>query len=568
MWPDYEFNISEATKALHTCQRASGTKREAAQEILTFGEVIMGSLRPRNLIEYLQIIWRRRLLFFFMALVMLISTFFVIKEIPTLYESRALIVVYGNKYDDQTNGAQMAAVTEQVTSRSNLEALIQRYELYPIKSQSELEGAVEGMRKAVKLDTKNRGDRPGFPESFTLSYRHRDPAVAKQVVTDLLAIFDRANEVAARQAADESLAVNAEIAKIEDQLSSVGRQRAAASARAGAAGRYAGEINRIRAERSTVSQSVESLTDRQYALQLQIAEQKRMIAQQQEIVRSAPPAETRTSGAYGALVRRKAELEAKLQDYISEYTDTHPRVIQTREQIAEINRRIAETGPGDQSRAVMTTPESQELRSLQRELTRLETELEVVRRESDRKRNSLATLPNVGSSPVPAPVPSDGGGISMYSGTQVEYEGLRTRYDALLKRQDSLHKSLSPTAGLGPALFQVVDPPNLPQMPAAPNRMILYLFGLGLALVAGLVAVAVAEFPRLYLIQSESDVHYFLDVPVVALIPETVSAGAHVPVDRGAIRRKFGLLALGVALVPVLIFLLNFLGLFQMMAKK
>lgn len=531
-----------------------------------FKEVIMGSLRPRNLIEYIQIIWRRRLLFFFMAVVMLISTFFVIKGIPTLFESRALIVVYGNKYDDQTNGAQMAAVTEQVTSRSNLESLIQRHNLYDLKSQSELEGAVDGMRKAVKLDTKNRGDRPGFPESFMLSYRHRDPATAKQVVTDLLSIFDRANEAAAKQAADESIAVNAEIAKIEDQLSSVGRQRASASARSSAAGRVQGELNRIRAERSTVNQSVESLTDRQYALQLQITEQKRMIAQQQEIVRSAPPAETRSNGSYGALVRRKTELEGKLQDYLSQYTETHPRVVQTREQLAEINRRIAETGSGDQTRAVMTTPESQELRSLQRELTRLETELEVTRREIDRKRNSLSTLPNVGSAPVA--VGSGDGGGGMYSGTQVEYEGLRTRYEALLKRQDSLHKSLSPTAGLGPALFQVVDQPNLPQMPAAPNRLMLHLFALGLALVAGIVGVAIAEFPRLYLIQNESDIQYFLDVPVVALIPETVTPGARARVNSSVIGRKAAMLALGVALVPALIFLLNFLGIFQMIAKK
>jgi predicted nucleic acid-binding Zn-ribbon protein len=501
-----------------------------------------------------------------MAAVMLISSFFVIKGIPTLFESRALIVVYGNKYDDQTNGAQMAAVTEQVTSRSNLEALILKYNLYNLKSDAELEGAVDGMRKAVKLDTKNRGDRPGFPESFTLSYRHRDPATAKQVVTDLLSIFDRANDAAARQAADESIAVNAEIAKIEDQLSSVGRQRASASARAGAAGRYQGEINRIRAERSTVNQSVETLTDRQYALQLQIAEQKRVIAQQQEIVRSAPPAETRSNGSYGALVRRKAELEGKLADYQAQYTETHPRVVQTREQLAEINRRIAESGPGDQTRAVMTTPESQELRSLQRELTRLETELEVVRREIDRKRNSLSQLPNVGSAPVTV-APSEGS-ASMYSGTQFEYEGLRTRYEALLKRQDSLHKSLSPTAGLGPALFQVVDQPNLPQMPAAPNRPILFLVALGLALVAGLVAVAIAEFPRLYLIQSESDVQYFLDVPVVALIPETVTPGARPPVNRSLVGRRATVFALGLALIPVLFFLLNFLGIFQMMAKK
>ena len=189
---------------------------------------------------------------------------------------------------------------------------------------------------------------------------------------------------------------------------------------------------------------------------------------------------------------------------------------------------------------------------MQRELTRLETELEVVRREIDRKRNSLSQLPNVGSAPV-AVAPGEGV-VSMYSGTQVEYEGLRTRYEALLKRQDSLHKSLSPTAGLGPALFQVVDQPNLPQMPAAPNRPILYLLALGLALVAGLVAVAVAEFPSLYLIQNESDVQYFLDVPVVALIPETVTPGARPPVNRSLIGRRAAVFALGVALIPVLFF--------------
>src|SRR6185295_281320 len=118
---------------------------------------------------------------------------------------------------------------------------------------------IDGMRKQVKLETKYRADVTGFPESFAISYRHDDPATAKQVVADVVSLFDKANEVMAKHAVDEANALKAEIADIEAQLSQVGRSRRSSAARSSAVSRSMGNLERMRAERSAIASSVETL---------------------------------------------------------------------------------------------------------------------------------------------------------------------------------------------------------------------------------------------------------------------------------------------------------------------
>src|ERR1044071_9210359 len=178
----------------------------------------MGNFRPRGLTECLQILWWRKSLIAFVAIVVLLAASAVIISIPKFYESRALIVVSGAIYDRQANGAQVAAVTEQITSRSNLETLIRRYNLYaPV---TKIEPTVQQFEKEIKFETKYRSDSAGFPESFTVSYRHPDPAIAQHVVNDLVAIFDQANKTLEAQAADEARKIKEEIASIESRLGS------------------------------------------------------------------------------------------------------------------------------------------------------------------------------------------------------------------------------------------------------------------------------------------------------------------------------------------------------------
>ncbi|MGA9772451.1 MAG: Wzz/FepE/Etk N-terminal domain-containing protein [Blastocatellia bacterium] len=531
---------------------------------------MMGSFRPRNLTDVIQILRRRINLILFTTAVVMLAAFIIIISIPHTYESRARIVVSGQIYDRQANGAQIAAVTEQITSRANVENLINRYGLYaPVTN---MDRAVQNLQAEIKLDAKLRSDANGFPESFTLSYRHADPAIAQKVVTDMLAIFNQANATLEKQAAEEARAIRAEIEDLEGRLTQTNHQRAASAARASAASRVASNIDRVRSERTAIASSVETLRDREYALQQQIASQKQQIVQQQEIVRSAPPADDgRSSSSYNALIKRKAELEGQIKDYLANYTDKYPKLILAREQLAEVNQRISEaSASGEGKRASAASPEAAQLRTLQHELSRMETELEIVQREMSRKMQAASSLPGGGSSsPVYVPSsPSSSPGTGSSGIAEYGVEGLKERYTALLKREDALKDFQPSISGPGTPFFQTVDQPNLPQSPAAPNRSKLMMFALALALGAGLVAAIIVELPRMTRIHDERDINYFLGVPVVAMIPETLTIAERGQSQNSLFKRRLVYLLMGAAAVPVLVLVLNSIRIFQILGNK
>src|SRR5262245_8488473 len=89
-------------------------------------------IRPRKLSDYLEICWRRKLTLFLMMLVMLIATFIIVRRIPLLYESRAMIIVTTLTLPEGLSEApSFAAVMQQLTSRGNLATLVRRHKLYP-----------------------------------------------------------------------------------------------------------------------------------------------------------------------------------------------------------------------------------------------------------------------------------------------------------------------------------------------------------------------------------------------------------------------------------------------------
>lgn len=503
-------------------------------------------------------------------MIVLLAATAVVIGIPKVYESRALVVVSGATYDRQAaNGAQVAAVTEQITSRSNLEALIGRYNLYaPVTN---LDQTIQQFQKEIKFETKFRSDSQGFPESFTIAFRHQDPMVAQHVVTDLVGHFDQANRSLEKQTAEEAQRVKAEIADVESRLGRAGAQRVASAARSSAASRAASAFERQRAERSVIASSLETLKDREFALDAQIADQKRLIAQQHEIVRTSPPPadDVRATNSYGALLRRKAELEGQIQDYSSKFTERYPKLVQAREQLAEINQRIAQAGAGgEQARATAASPAALELRNLQRELSRMETDLEIVKREISRKQQAASSIHSSGIvpsyTPAPvAPIADPGPSYGDYGS-----EGLRERYTALLRREDALREFQPSTTGPATPFFQMVDQPNLPDSPAAPIRSRLMLVAAGLALLIGVIAAAAVEIKRLARIFDERDVNYFLGVQVVALIPETLTAAERGHAERDVFKRRLIFLAAGAAAVPILTLLINATKIFHILGSK
>jgi uncharacterized protein involved in exopolysaccharide biosynthesis len=531
----------------------------------------MEILRPRGLLEYLRILWRKKLLIFLVAAPMIIATSQIIRRIPNVYESHALIVISNQGNNDRLpSSPSLSALTQQMTSQGNLTAIVRRYNLYnQIPGRvPDPSGAVDRLRRSVKIDINMRNYYPDAPESLKISYRYTDPAIAQRVVSDLVSTFEQANVTMRQQVAAELERFREKIAETETQLQELAPQRDLALLRSESARRLDNASSTIRAQRLATTNSIDSLGDKAFMLEQQINEQKRQIAEQEKLISSAAPASgLATNSAYGVLLARRAEVEGQIEDLATVATEKNPKLVQTKTQLAAINREIArlETAGGANSGAAANSasPEARELRAMRRELQRLETELEVTRRDLSRKTQSLNDLPNE--------PPNDGLAEIVPSGrlsdTKVEYDRLMGRYYGLISKQDSL-LMLSGDDGQKIAMFQVIDAPLARPTPVGPNRMSLNLLGLGIAVALGLLAVAAWEIPRLFLIRGDRDVEYYLGTPVLSTVPETLT-----PFERrrrlllGGLRWVGLALILG-AMVPVLVIALDRTQIFQILANR
>src|SRR5215510_11557808 len=125
----------------------------------------MAILRPRGLLEYLGILWRKKPPTLPVAASVSIATFLIIKRIPNVYESHALIVItnQGNGNNDPSlSPPPLSALTQRMTSQGNLTEIVNRYDLYhQTPGVTPNPGAtVERLRKAIKIDIKMRNYYP------------------------------------------------------------------------------------------------------------------------------------------------------------------------------------------------------------------------------------------------------------------------------------------------------------------------------------------------------------------------------------------------------------------------
>src|SRR5262245_46108491 len=113
----------------------------------------MEMMRPRDLFEYLGILWRKKMLILLVAASVSIATLQIVSRIPNVYESHALIVIsnQGNGNNDPSlSSPPLSALTQRMTSQGNLTEIVRRYDLYhqPPGVAHDPSVAVERLRKA------------------------------------------------------------------------------------------------------------------------------------------------------------------------------------------------------------------------------------------------------------------------------------------------------------------------------------------------------------------------------------------------------------------------------------
>ena len=189
--------------------------------------------RQRKPSEYLKILQRRKWLVILPAIAIATAVAWVVYRLPDVYESSTLIVVRPSTLpknvvstDTEDNlTRQLTAIQQVVNSRSYLEPLVQKYDLYKTERfrGEPIESVIGMMRKDI--DVKVNTTRNDITNGFNISYRYRDAKTAQAITSELAGKYitvQNQNQVSSGTAAKQFIDNQVNQAKEElDELSAL-----------------------------------------------------------------------------------------------------------------------------------------------------------------------------------------------------------------------------------------------------------------------------------------------------------------------------------------------------------
>ena len=534
--------------------------------------------RQRKPSEYLKILQRRKWLIILPVIAITTAVAWVVMKLPDVYESTTLIVVKPSTLPssvvptvtEENLTRQLANISQVVTSRSSLEPLIEKYELY--KSErlrgEPMESVLEMLRKDINVAVnKSRSD---ITDGFDITFRYRDPKLAQAVTAELASKYISAqtsNMMTSTAAAKQF--IDSQVNQAREELGAVDKQRLDfMSSHVGnlpsEAESLFNQLSGLREEQKALMQEVGRLQDRRSA-----AMSQRALMKQSSVQGIEDAAETltdpKTTMAWSNLVSRKAALEGELTRLKQEYREVHPDVIAKQKEVQrvqdEMDQMVADWK--DKIKA-----KEERLRK-QPNLTLSAAENEIKLAESEIKRQQKLLDQNekqIGSiveriNNVP--------GVEVALGAiERDYQTKKAKYDDLLLQQQKITLGAEAATQQQGEGIEVIDPANLPSKPVAPKRLMLSSLGLGVGLGLGLLLVGVVEGPRLFTIQNSEDARHYTGLPVLLTVPELLT-----PQEARAVpRRRKLLLAAGVVAtimsIPMLALALKLTHVFEFLMQN
>src|SRR5216110_142268 len=138
--------------------------------------------RPRKPGEYFDIARKRKWLILLPAIAVGLAISYVVYRLPDVYESTTLIVVTPSTLpnsvvptmSEETLTRELTSISQVVTSRSSLQPLMEKYDLYKEeRGRGEpMELIIDQIRKQIKVEVNT--SRNDITNAFNITYRGRD----------------------------------------------------------------------------------------------------------------------------------------------------------------------------------------------------------------------------------------------------------------------------------------------------------------------------------------------------------------------------------------------------------
>jgi polysaccharide chain length determinant protein (PEP-CTERM system associated) len=523
--------------------------------------------RPRKLGEYANIARKRKWLILLPMVAIGLSIAYAVYRLPDVYESVTLIVVKPSTLPntvvpavaEETLTRELTSISQVVTSRSSLQPLMEKYDLFHEERLrgEPMELLIDQMRKQIKVEVNTT--RNEITNGFNITYRGRDPKSTQIVAAELASKYiDEQTKGTVNAGTSAKQFIEEQVRTAKDELDTIDTQRLTYLQQ---------NMNNLPSQSQALVGRLTGLHEEQKAL---IAEQGRQRdlgaayrsqladitkSYDQEIALSAEnTTDPKTTQAWAELVRRRAELEANQQSLLTQYKPKHPDVLSNQSQIDSVKRSqdqmIADWKARiDERKQKLTNLSDPRILSLKTQITMVDSD-------SDRTQK-LLTETN-------AQIADLTGRINAIPTAEVgleaidrEYQTKKLNYDNLLAQQQKIVVGADAAKDFQGGGIQVVDPANLPAMPVAPKRFVLTAAGFGIGLALGLLLALAVETRRLFTIQTTEDAKHYTGLPVLASIPELLTAAE----ARAIPRRQKLAMAAGVAAafvtMPALAFVLR-----------
>jgi len=456
--------------------------------------------------------------------------------LPNVYRSSATVLVDRQQVPEafvrstvtSALETRLHTISQEILSRSRLEALAERFGLYrELKKSGSNEDVIGRMRSDIKLELKN-ADVKGQNEAtiaFTISYQGSDPGTVSAVTNTLAGFYIEENlKARERQAVGTADFLRVQLAETKKRLD-IQEERVSGFKR-----RHLGELpqqmetnlatlERLHAQLRLNADSQTRAVERRQALTSQLAEAESLQASTNAGAAGlVAPGSTEQSQA-----ARLAQMKQELMRLRAQFSERYPDVVQLAAEVAALEQSLSEEKSsepktGEKSATQPATPPSTPVTPyvlrLKEGLSEVQADLKVLKSEESRLRDGIAVYQ--------ARVENVPRREQEFIELSRDYESTRELYKTLMKRFEEAQLAESMEQRQKGEQFRVIEPALPNASPAAPKRPRLLLLTVAASLGLAVVALVVAEHLDSSF-HSVDDLRAFSPVPVLASIPRIVT---------------------------------------------
>jgi Uncharacterized protein involved in exopolysaccharide biosynthesis len=475
--------------------------------------------RTLSVDDYFGILKRRGWMIAVPAILLTLIGFGLTFVVTPQYVSQTLILVEQQKVPDEyvkpvieeDLTARLASMKEQILSRSRLEPIIERFNLYGTKKTS-MDDRIDQTRKNIDIKPiHSEMARTGGLPGFFISFRDSDPHTAQLVCGEIASLFVTANLNARAQSAEGTTDfLKGQLADAKRNLDDQDAKLAAFQSKY--MGRLPGEESPNMSMLTSLNTQLDAATQALARMEQDKSYMESMLAQQQSM---STQVSERGGSSPSAQQAQLQALQSEEVDLTRRYTDDYPDVVAVRRKIKELQAQIAAApapAPTSAATPASTTPnrnDSPGVQQLRAQLRSIDQGITAKRHEQAMIQNQVRVYQDrISSSPLVQ---------EEYKNITRDYQTAQAFYDELLKKMNQSKMATDLERRQQGEQFSVMDQPNLPDGPFFPRRGVFVGAGLAGGLILGIMLVAWREY-RDTAMRSERDVWAFTKLPTLGVI--------------------------------------------------